>query len=192
MLGIGTTTAAAPAAGAGAMRYNTASGGVLQYSNGVNWNTITSTVQKATVVAKKTTTQSFPNVPTNGVSVIDWLEVTDLTGNFEPSTGIFTAPRDGNYIVSFSFNFVASPIVGGGQVEAILVTSGGSFNTKKSVVAFPSSGSSQAGASISFIIRLSSGETVTPTIWHSLGSACSLRVGTGDDDGFVNFSVAEL
>jgi len=29
-------------------------------------------------------------------------------------------------------------------------------------------------------------------IWHSTGTDKVLRVGSGDDDGFVNFSVAEL
>lgn len=38
-LGIGTTTTAANTAGAGAVRYSTTSGGILQYSNGSAWNT---------------------------------------------------------------------------------------------------------------------------------------------------------
>lgn len=175
---------------AGAIRYSTSSGGVLEYSNGTAWNTLTSNVQKATVVAKKTTSQSFNN--TTATDVTGWQEVVDVTSNFDPTTGIFTAPRLGNYIVSFSYVF--TPDINGAntQAEALLVTSSGTANIKKAVTPFNYTGTSSAGASISFTIRLNASETVRPTIWHSLGSTRSLRIGTGDEDGFVNFSVTEL
>jgi hypothetical protein len=175
---------------AGAVRYSTSSGGVLEYSNGTNWNTLTSNVQKATVVAKKTSAQSVSNMTVTDVT--NWDEITDVTNNFNPTTGIFTAPRAGNYVVSFSFNFDFGTIAAGTVVEAQLISSGGTTNDKKSVVSYPASGSAPAGAAITFTIKLASGETVKPVIWHSLGNTKSLRVGVGVDDGFVNFSVAEL
>jgi hypothetical protein len=94
--------------------------------------------------------------------------------------------------VSFSFNFDYGSIAAGTVVEAHLISSGGTTNDKKSVVSYPSSGSAPAGAAITFTIKLTSGETVKPVIWHSLGVTKTLRVGTGTEDGFVNFSVAEL
>jgi hypothetical protein len=191
LLGIGTAAStAANTAGAGAVRYSTASGGALEFSNGTNWNTLTSNVQKATVVAKKTSAQSVSDLTSTDVT--NWDEITDLTSNFNPTTGVFTAPRSGNYVVSFSFNFDFGAINAGTVVEAHLISSGGTTNDKKSVVSYPASGSAPAGAAITFTIKLASGETVKPVIWHSLGATKSLRVGTGVNDGFVNFSVAEL
>jgi hypothetical protein len=191
LLGIGTAAStAANTAGAGAVRYSTASGGALEFSNGTNWNTLTSNVQKATVVAKKTSAQSVSDLTSTDVT--NWDEITDLTSNFNPTTGVFTAPRSGNYVVSFSFNFDFGAINAGTVVEAQLISSGGTTNDKKSVVSYPASGSAPAGAAITFTIKLASGETVKPVVWHSLGATKSLRVGTGVNDGFVNFSVAEL
>jgi hypothetical protein len=191
LLGIGTAAStAANTAGAGAVRYSTASGGALEFSNGTNWNTLTSNVQKATVVAKKTSAQSVSDMTSTDVT--NWDEITDLTSNFNPTTGVFTAPRSGNYVVSFSFNFNFGAINAGTVVEAHLISSGGTTNDKKSVVSYPASGSAPAGAAITFTIKLASGETVKPVIWHSLGVTKTLRVGTGVDDGFINFSVAEL
>jgi hypothetical protein len=191
LLGIGTAAStAANTAGAGAVRYSTASGGALEFSNGTNWNTLTSNVQKATVVAKKTSAQSVSDMTSTDVT--NWDEITDLTSNFNPTTGVFTAPRSGNYVVSFSFNFNFGAINAGTVVEAHLISSGGTTNDKKSVVSYPASGSAPAGAAITFTIKLASGETVKPVIWHSLGVTKTLRVGTGVDDGFMNFSVAEL
>jgi hypothetical protein len=191
LLGIGTAAStAANTAGAGAVRYSTASGGALEFSNGTNWNTLTSNVQKATVVAKKTSAQSVSDLTSTDVT--NWDEITDLTSNFNPTTGVFTAPRSGNYVVSFSFNFDFGAINAGTVVEAHLISSGGTTTDKKSVVSYPASGSAPAGAAITFTIKLASGETVKPVIWHSLGATKSLRVGTGVNDGFVNFSVAEL
>ena len=187
-LGIGTTSVAAPSAGAGAVRYSTASGGQLEYSNGIVWNTLTSTVTKCTVVARKTSPQTAANF--SSTPITDWIEDTDTNNNFDPATGVFTAPRAGNYVVSFSYNFASGVITAGTQVEAILVPSVGV--NKKNVVAFPAGGTSQAGAAISFTLKMAAGETVYPVIWHSTGTDKVLRVGSGADDGFVNFSVAEL
>ncbi|MDR1877724.1 MAG: hypothetical protein LBQ84_08895 [Flavobacteriaceae bacterium] len=191
--GLGTTTITAPTAGAGALRYNTASGGILQYSNGVDWNTLETTVKRSIVVAEKTSAQSVPSSST--VNIVDWITVTDANNDFDSTTGIFTAPRTGNYTVSFNFDFSSAAITARSQIEATLrkeSSSGINNFDKKGVVAFPVGGTSQAGAAISFTIKLNAGDTVRPAIWHDTGNTKQLRVGTGSNDGFVNFSVVEL
>lgn len=174
------------------MRYNTASGGAIEYSNGVVWNTLTSNVQKSIVVAKKTSGQTINDQ--SETTITNWDELTDLNNNFNYTTGVFTAPRSGNYLVSFSFNFFYGGIANGTQVEAILrYTVGGVVNFKKSLVGFPAGGGAQAGSSLSFVINLEAGDTVRPRVWHNLGVNRNLRVtGSIYDDGFVNFSVVEL
>jgi hypothetical protein len=190
LFGIGTSTSAANTAGAGAIRYNTVSGGVIQYSNGTTWNTLSSTVSKSTVIAKKNSTQTIINE--TFTNVVDWVTLTDINGDFNDAIGVFTAPRTGNYLISFSFNFDSGTINAGSQVEAILASSVGPTNDKKSIVSYPTAGAAQAGATIGFVMRLTAGETVIPSIYHSLGVDKILRVGSGSNDGFVNFSVVEL
>lgn len=193
-LGIGTTNTNASAAGAGAIRYATTSGGILQYSNGDSWNTLTSNVQKSVVIAKKSSSQTISNNSTTRVT--NWSAITDLNNDFTASNGRFYAPRTGNYVVSFSFDFQSGSINAGRQVEAMLIVYNNSnveISNKKSVVSFPAGGNAQAGGSISFTIRMNAGEYVVPAIWHDLGTQKSLRVpGNQYDDGFVNFSVVEL
>jgi hypothetical protein len=148
-------------------------------------------VQKAIVVAKKTTALSVAHNTTTDVT--GWDEITDATNNFNPTTGAFTAPRAGNYVVSFSYSFTSGSITAGSWAEAMLISSSGPTNDKKSVSSFPASSTTTvAGASITFTLRLNAGEIVIPKIWHNLGVTRDLRVGTGANDGFVNFSVAEL
>jgi hypothetical protein len=51
------------------------------------------------VFATNTSAQSIPNGAVETV-VTGWTEVTDITSSFDPATGIFTAPRAGNYTIT--------------------------------------------------------------------------------------------
>jgi hypothetical protein len=184
-LGIGTTTTAANTAGAGAIRYSTSSGGILEYSNGINWNTLEGTVSKATVIATKTTSQTINDqTPTN---ITDWSEVTDNANAFDPATGLFTAPRSGNYVFNFSYAFSNSAYTNSNNlvIEAWMTCSD---NTKlrKQLLAAPVNISTRCGAMISFVVNLNLGETIWPSIWHATGASRSL------ENGFNNLSIVEL
>lgn len=186
-IGIGETILAATAAGAGAVRYSTGSGGVLQYSNGTNWNTISSNVQKSTVIASKQT--SFQVADQSVTNITGWTSTIDINNDFNESTGVFTAPRTGNYQVSFSFTFDN----GEGNyndkswIEAVITLSNGT--RRVSAIPVPTQTNTYAGANVSFTIRLNAGATVRPTIYHFSGSRKWLRI---DQAGFNNFSVVEL
>ena len=91
-LGIGTTSTAANTAGAGAIRYSTSSGGELQYSNGVTWNTLSSNVQKSVVAGY------FSSSSGTNLIVLGCTETQDRNGDF--ASNEFTAPRTGLYLVT--------------------------------------------------------------------------------------------
>ena len=91
-LGIGTTSTAANTVGAGAIRYSTSSGGELQYSNGVTWNTLSSNVQKSVVAGY------FSSSSGTNLIVLGCTETQDRNGDF--ASNEFTAPRTGLYLVT--------------------------------------------------------------------------------------------
>jgi hypothetical protein len=77
---------------AGTVRYNTASGGILQYSNASSWNTLTSTFQKSIV------TGYFSSSSGTGFWVLTCTETQDRNNDFAANT--FTAPRTGFDLVT--------------------------------------------------------------------------------------------
>ena len=187
-LGIGTTTVGAATAGAGAVRYSTESGAGLEFSNGSAWNRLTSAVVKSTVIASKigNTSENFPH--TTITDVTNWTELLDVNNNFDPTTGIFTAPRSGNYSFNFSYKFRAGSIDANSKIEAFMTCSN-EAKRRKTATAFPASGTNaEPGAQISFVVNLIAGETLRPSLWHSLGTTKQLL---GDDD-FNNLSIVEL
>ncbi|RQP12156.1 MAG: hypothetical protein EAS48_05510 [Chryseobacterium sp.] len=195
-IAIGSTGSTAAAAGAGAVRYN-ATDKEIDYSDGAVWKRLPSDFARAQVVAYKTSPQSIAHrVHTN---VGNWNVETDLTGAFNPTTGAFKAPRDGYYLVTFSYGFNTALVDAGSQVEAILrlAEPGGAANEVKSVSAYPSGGDVQGGASIAFVVKMQKDQLVYPSIWQDTGRSQTLRVignsgASNSDDGFVTFSVKEI
>ncbi|MEI6679787.1 MAG: hypothetical protein WCL21_14330 [Mariniphaga sp.] len=189
-VGIGTSSATASTTGAGALRYSTSSGGILEYSNGTAWNTLTSTVTKSTVIASKSSAQTI--IHNTSATVAGWTEIVDNNNTFNPSTGVFTAPRTGNYVFNFSYAFSASNYSSTPSViEAWMQCSDGT-KLRKQLLAAPISATNQrCGALISFVVNLISGQTLSAAIWHDTGADRSLEF-NGGGAGFVNISIVEL
>jgi hypothetical protein len=109
MFGLGTTTATASTAGAGAMRYNTTSKDI-QYSDGSNWSSLAKSdpyggfVPVVKLVARKTSAQS---IGTNTTATITFpTVVSNPDGAYNASSGIYTIPsgESGLYMISGAFN----------------------------------------------------------------------------------------
>ena len=163
-IGIGTTNATAANAAAGAIRYNTTSGGVLEYSNGSAWNTLSSNVQKANVYATRLSSSVF-NVAHSTSTSHSFGGFTSSTGagtiQFNTTTGVYTAPRTGLYSVSAGISFVLKNASTNG-VFFFLVMKNGINGTEVCNVAVPANFpiNQVMSANISCAVPLNAGETL--------------------------------
>lgn len=192
IIGIGTNTAQTAAqAGGGAMRYNA---GFLEYSDGVTWIPLPLTAPtKALVLANKSTSQNIANSISTVVTT--WAEVTDPANNFDNSTGIFTAPRDGFYIVSFNIVLTSNTIANNTKIETIIEsnnTSTDNIGTFRSVNSYPAyqsrSISNSVAGNCSAIFNLKAGNTIQFRVLHNLGTTRGTSTTATDN----SISIAEL
>ncbi|MDR6967336.1 hypothetical protein J2X31_001343 [Flavobacterium arsenatis] len=195
IIGVGPNTQTAVAAGAGAIRYFTATG-LLHYSDGENWIPLPlSAPPKALVLANKSVAQSISQNSTTQY-VTSWLGVTDSGGHFNHGTGIFTAPRDGFYVVSFSVTIDSNTIPNNTRFETIIESNTATDNiqTFKSVNSYPAfqSGTTanRVAGNCSAIFNLKAGNTIRFRIWHNLGGNRAIStINNGTDN---SISISEL
>ncbi|MCE4067448.1 hypothetical protein LXM63_20345 [Chryseobacterium gleum] len=209
-LGLGTTSMSAVAAGAGATRYdvnNIPVGAKIQVSDGAVWNKVYLAPQKAVVVVRKIVSQSIPTAtPT---TITNWSEVRDMSNSFDPSTGEFTAPRNGTYTFLLTFNFTGAVINDGSRVESqfynpatgiVLASVYKTFGQSMTGTADDANAtrSTQAGGSSTVTLTLTAGTKVSARLYQNLTSgAIPLRVTSNSsdpvnpDDGFNNLTIIE-
>lgn len=197
-VGIGQTTKTAAQAGAGAIRYNPFNGGKMQYSDGVKWEDLLSTPVKAIVVSNIQTAPFNVKIPYQSQTVVtNWNELRDSTNNFDPIGGIFTAPRTGIYLVTFTYDFVRIPLASNYFSEARFLVNNSTI-AKKCIKSHQNANiQAQVGLTCVAGIRLNKDDTLQPAIYQSVyNGLLSLRTGisgssSNDDYGFINFSVME-
>ncbi|QCX52871.1 hypothetical protein [Elizabethkingia sp. JS20170427COW] len=194
-LAIGYTDQTATEAGAGAIRYLPESGGKIQVSNGIVWQDLASVPTKATVVARISAGNNTRTIPYNtSTSITNWQEVNDVTSNFEPTTGVFTAPRDGVYTVSFTFDFVQGTVAANSYVETQFYRTYASNNTTELAVKClktwgKSTRNAQAGGSCVTSIGLNQGDKLHVNLLQTIeNSARGLRSSTAVTNAFFGFN----
>lgn len=209
-LGLGTTTMSAATAGAGATRYDVNSvpvGAKIEVSDGVAWNKAYIAPQKAVVVLRKVSSQSIPTA--TATTIINWSEVRDMSNSFDPTSGEFTAPRDGTYTFLLTFNFNGAVITDGSRVESqfyspttstVLASVYKTFGQSMTGTSDDanSTRSTQAGGSSTVTLTLTAGTKVSVRLYQNLTSgSIPLRVTSNasdpanPDDGFNNLTIIE-
>lgn len=209
-LGLGTTTMSAATAGAGATRYdvnNIPVGAKIEVSDGAVWHKAYIAPQKAVIVVRKIVSQSIPSA--SATTIINWNEVRDMSNSFDPSSGEFTAPRNGTYTFLLTFNFNGAVISDGSRVESqfynpttstVLASVYKTFGQSMTGTADDanSTRSTQAGGSSTVTLTLTAGTKVSVRLYQNLTSgSIPLRVTTDSsnpanpDDGFNNLTIIE-
>ncbi len=195
IIGLGTNTQTPSTAGPGAIRYNT--GGFLEYSDGESWIALPLTPPaKALVNANKSSVQSISNSTSTFIN--GWTETVDSGtgsgGDFDPINGIFTAPRDGFYLVSFSITLASGNIPKNTFIETAIESSQNTDNIPvfKTVNSYPAF---QAGAVSNYIsgncnaiFNLKKDDTIKFSVKHNIGSSRN----TLNDGKLNNLSISEL
>lgn len=173
-IGIGDTDAKASEVGEGAIRFAT-NFNQLQFSNGTDWLRFTSQLKRPYVLANNNyVAGDYPDSTTT--TLTGFTKVQDSYNSFNDTTTIFIAPLESVYIFSFTVAFKAGNIKADSYIEAAWVASTG--DTIKSVRYFSQGGSGVASINCYGTMRLSTGDTIRPQIYHTLGTNKELIVYT--------------
>lgn len=201
IIGIGENVAqTAVDAKAGAIRYvvgndpNTAATeiGYLEYSDGEKWIPLSyAAPPKALVNATKGTSQNIPN--NTETYITGWTESVDVGGHFDGS--VFTAPRNGFYLVTFNITLSSGIIANSSYIETIIESNQATnnipvFRTINSYPAFQglTTVSNYVGGNCNAIFQLNAGNTIRFKVKHTLGGTRN----TLNNALFNNISISEL
>lgn len=174
-VGIGDTPQTPSQAGAGAIKYSQSSQKFYYSKAGTSWEEIVGTLIKARISASISNTGNIiPNNQATPQAITGWtLNPDESNYMFNPSTGVFTVPRDGLYTVTFSVSFEPGTIAADSYIEAIWKYSNGINLDIKSISTYykesPSGVLLPAGVLCAGNLRMEQGTTLTPLIWQNLG-----------------------
>jgi len=196
ILGVGTNTQLAIVAGAGAIRYN--AGGYLDYSDGDNWIALPLTAPtKVLINATKGSTQGITSGVATSTPIVGWAKSGDTENAFDIATGIFKAPRDGFYLVSFSITLGPGTgnIPNNTYIETAIegiVTTGVTIPVFKTINSYPAYQANikqnYISGNCNAIFNLKANDTFRFTVKHNMGAGRSVLA----DATLNNLSISEL
>lgn len=119
-----------------------------------------------------TNAQSFAN--NTQATVTTWVKTFDrLNANFNASTGVFTAPATGVYLISAGLGWTANTAAAGSGGIVIIKANG--VNIARSIGLRQSTSSTQMFSNVTAVVSLTAGQTATVEGIQSTGSALTLN-----------------
>lgn len=192
-IGIDYTSMSASEAGAGAIRYLDTSGGKIQVSDGSKWADLYANPTKSFVIARISANDGSRTFAYNTTTdVTAWEKTYDATSNFNQNTGVFTAPRNGIYNISYSYDFIRGSVLAAGTVESQIVKMKdneitGQVRCLRTLG--QSTRTSQVGGNCVTSISLEEGEILKVRLIQKIdNSARGLRTATSNLDGSFGFN----
>jgi hypothetical protein len=208
IIGLGTNTQTAGAAGAGAIRYvvgnnpNTPATeiGYLEYSDGVNWIPLAQAPPTKVSISATTASATYNINNNTSTSIKNWNVTGDTENTFSSMNNDFTAPRTGFYLVSFNITLgpntgAAANINNSTFIETAIETSGVTTTTIPKFITVNSYPAFQASTIRNYIsgncngiFYLNQGAKVFFTVKHTTGGTRTVLA----DATLNNFSISEL
>jgi hypothetical protein len=131
--------------------------------------------------AVQTSGQSIPNTGTSTLVTWDTAETFDTNGAFNPATGLFTAPVDGDYRVSTSLLY-SNPTWNVNDAANISIFKNGVLYSRF-IFNVQATTSMQVGLPLNDLVRLNAGDTISIYTAHTrTGGSAALSTANG-----VNF-----
>lgn len=129
----------------------------------------------AYVIADTPTAQSIPN--NSSTIVTNWVERTDLNNNFNPVTGVFTAPRLGKYTVTAMITYANAAFAAGSEATVVVHVNG--VQARAGRFEIPVAGTMVFSSPPSpFPLYLNAGDTVDIRAYQNSGAAVNTSSST--------------
>lgn len=131
----------------------------------------------AKVYATKTSAQSLANGA--ATTVTSWTTGFDANSNFTASTGTFTAPATGYYLISCQIVTAAVSIPANTLFSVNIISNAVVVAAGQSTFPTVSGANTAMQAQASVVASIAAGQTVTISIFHNEGAAINTSTGSG-------------
>lgn len=135
------------------------------------------------VIADTPTAQSIAT--STSTTITNWVERLDSTSSFNPVTGIFTAPRTGQYLVSAEIQYQSATYTAGQEATIIIAKNGSQARTVRFVVVANGTFTMNTGM-VTAVMDLVANDTIAIQAFQNTGG--SVNTASNQFNTFVTIS----